>query len=242
MFTIFRKELTLFFSTLTGYVSGGLFLVLSALFLWLLPGWGNVFETNLASLSPLFTMSPWLFLVLVPAVTMRMFAEEQKEGTLELLLSRPISLWELVFGKYLASVVLVLLMLLPTVFFVLVLARYVAPASAIDLGATLGSYFGLLFLGAVYAAIGLFASTLTSNTVVAFLFGVLIAVMVYVGFGELSLLISGRGQYVLSWLGIEEHYRSIRRGVVDTRDLLYFLSVIFLFLYGAVQMLNRKKR
>ncbi len=242
MIAIFRKELTLFFSTLTGYVSGGLFLLLSALFLWLLPGWGNVFETNIASLTPLFAMSPWLFLVLVPAVTMRMFAEEQREGTLELLASRPVPIWGIVLGKYFASVVLVVLMLLPTVIFAFVLNEYVASASSLDLGATLGSYFGLLLLGAVYASIGLFASTLTSNSVVAFLLGVLICVVVYVGFSEAALLFSGNAQYALSWLGIEEHYRSIRRGVVDTRDVLYFFSVVCLFLYFSVHTLKMRRR
>lgn len=242
MIAILRKELTLFFSTLTGYVSGGLFLLLSALFLWLLPGWGNVFETNTASLTPLFAMSPWLFLILVPAVTMRMFAEERREGTLELLASRPVSISGIVLGKYFASVVLVFLMLLPTVIFALMLNRYVTSASSIDVGAMLGSYFGLLLLGGVYASIGLFASTLTANSVVAFLLGVLICVIVYVGFSELALLFSGDVQYLLSWLGIEEHYRSIRRGVIDTRDVLYFLSVIFLFLYFAVRMLEMRRR
>jgi gliding motility protein gldF len=242
MIAIFRKELTLFFSTLTGYVSGGLFLLLSALFLWLLPGWGNVFETNIASLTPLFVMSPWLFLILVPAVTMRMFAEEQREGTLELLVSRPVSITEIVLGKYLASLVLVLLMLLPTAIFAIILNQYVASASSIDIGAMLGSYLGLLLLAAVYAAIGLFASTLTANSVVAFLLGVLTCVFVYVGFSEIALLFSGKLQYVLSSLGIEEHYRSIRRGVVDTRDVLYFLSVLFLFLYSAVRILKMRRR
>ena len=226
MIAIFRKELTLFFSTLTGYVSGGLFLLLSAFFLWLLPGWGNVFETNIASLTPLFAMSPWLFLVLVPAVTMRMFAEEQREGTLELLASRPVPIWGIVLGKYFASVVLVVLMLLPTVIFALVLNEYVASASSLDLGATLGSYFGLLLLGAVYA----------------FLLGVLICVAIYVGFSEVALLFSGNAQYALSWLGIEEHYRSIRRGVVDTRDVLYFFSVVCLFLYFSVHTLKMRRR
>jgi ABC transporter permease; gliding motility-associated protein len=242
MIAIFRKELTLFFSTLTGYMSGGLFLLLSALFLWLLPGWGNVFETYTASLTPLFTMSPWLFLILVPAVTMRMFAEERREGTLELLASRPVSIAGIVLGKYFASVVLVLLILIPTLVFAFMLNRYVAAASSIDVGATLGSYFGLLLLGAVYAAIGLFASTLTSNSLVAFLLGVLICVVVYVGFSELALLFVGDVQYALNWLGIEEHYRSIRRGVIDTRDVLYFLSIVFVFLYCSVAILKARRR
>ena len=186
-------------------------------------------------------MSPWLFLVLVPAVTMRMFAEEQREGTLELLASRPVPIWGIVLGKYFASLLLVVLMLLPTVIFALILNEYVASASSLDLGATLGSYFGLLLLGAVYASIGLFASTLTSNSVVAFLLGVLICVVVYVGFSEAALLFSGNAQYALSWLGIEEHYRSIRRGVVDTRDVLYFFSVVCLFLYFSVHTLKMRR-
>ncbi len=242
MFTIFRKELTLFFSTLTGYISGGLFLLLTALILWLLPSFGNVFETNLASLAPLFNLSPWLFLILVPAVTMRMFAEERRDGTLELLTSRPVTLWSIVLGKYLASILLVFLMLLPTLVFLLFLYHYLASASSIDWGATIGSYVGLLLLAAVYAAIGLFASTLTSNSVVAFLLGVLICVVVYMGFSELSLLFSGNEHFAFSWLGIEEHYRSIRRGVLDTRDLLYFATLGFLFLYSSVEVLKWKKR
>ncbi len=240
MFAIFRKELTLYFSTLTGYISGGLFFLLSALALWLLPGWGNIFETNTASLAPLFSLAPWLFLVLVPAVTMRMFAEERREGTLELLLSRPVSLWSVVLGKYLASVTLVLLILLPTLLFPLFLHRYVASASSIDFGAMWGSYFGLLLLGGVYAAVGLLASTFTSNAVVSFLLAVVGCVLLYVGLGELGRLFAGATQYALTSLGIEEHYRSIRRGVVDSRDLLYFLSVIFVCLYAAVRVLRRR--
>ena len=240
MFAIFRKELTLYFSTLTGYISGGLFLLLSALALWVLPGWGNVFETNTASLAPLFSLAPWLFLVLVPAVTMRMFAEERREGTLELLLSRPVSLWGVVLGKYLASVALVVLILLPTLLFPFFLHRYLASASSMDWGAMWGSYFGLLLLGAVYAAVGLLASTFTSNAVVSFLLAVVGCVLLSVGLGELGRLFSGGVQYTFTGLGIEEHYRSIRRGVVDSRDLLYFFSVIFLCLYAAVRVLRRR--
>lgn len=240
MWAIFHKELTLYFSTLTGYISGGLFLLLSGLTLWLLPGWGNLFETNTASLAPLFSLAPWLFLILVPAVTMRMFAEERREGTLELLLSRPVPLWSVVLGKYFASVALVFLILLPTLIFPFFVHKYLAAASSIDFGAMWGSYFGLLLLGSVYAAVGLFASTLTSNGVVSFLLAVVGCVLLYVGLGELGLLFSGDMRYFLSELGIEEHYRSIRRGVVDSRDLLYFLSVIFLFLYAAVRGLRRK--
>lgn len=240
MFAIFRKELTLYFSTLTGYISGGLFLLLSALALWVLPGWGNVFETNTASLAPLFSLAPWLFLVLVPAVTMRMFAEERREGTLELLLSRPVSLWGVVLGKYLASVALVVLILLPTLLFPFFLHRYLASVSSMDWGAMWGSYFGLLLLGAVYAAVGLLASTFTSNAVVSFLLAVVGCVLLYVGLGELGRLFSGGVQYTFTGLGIEEHYRSIRRGVVDSRDLLYFFSVIFLCLYAAVRVLRRR--
>lgn len=231
MRAIFIKELISFFSSLTGYLAGGVFLLLTSLILWVLPGTFNVVETHEATLQGLFTVAPWLFLFLVPAITMRMFAEERRGGTLMLLYSRPIAQWSLVLGKYFAAVVLVLLMLVPTLVHVVVLYRLGAPVGSIDLGATWGSYLGLLLLAALYAAVGIYCSTLTSSSVVAFIVSAVLCLGLYIGFESFAYLesLEGLAQSIAKF-GIEHHYRSIRRGVVDTRDLLYFLCLSAFFL------------
>lgn len=240
MWPVYSKELSGFFATLTGYVAGVVFLVLSGLLMWVLPGAMNVMDTGQASLSTLFSSAPWVFLFLVPAVTMRMFAEEKRAGTLELLLSRPVSLSAVIMGKYLAALTLVLLMLLPTLVFYVFVYLLGAPVGSVDSGAVWGSYVGLLLLAGVYTAIGLFCSTLTANPIVAFVLSAVLGLLLYIGFESVSGLglFVGR-EHVVARLGIEEHYRAIRRGVVDSRDLLYFLSLIVFFLFVSRLKLNR---
>lgn len=234
MFSIYRKELSSFFTSLTGYLASAVFLVVVGLMMWVFPSQWNVLSVGVASLSTLFTLAPWVFLFLVPAVTMRMYSDELREGTLSLLLSRPLSLWAIVLGKFFAAVTLCALILLPTVVYMISLSWLSLTPDSIDRGATATSYIGLLLLAATYSAIGLFTSSLTPNALVAFLLAALIAVAMYVGLEGLASLpiFHGVELFVVN-LGIAEHYQSIQRGVIDTRDIVYFLALISLALAAA---------
>lgn len=241
MWVIFGKEIKGFFSSLTGYVVMIVFLTMNSLFMWVFPGQMNVLETGYATLESLFSIAPWAFLFLVPAITMRMIAEEKRTGTLELLYTRPVTELQIVLAKFLASWSLVLLSLLPTLVFFWSVYKLGSPPGNIDIGGTWGSYIGLFFLGGIYAAIGIFASAVTDNQIVAFILAVLLSLLMYLGFdfaaglagtGKVSLLISG--------FGIDHHYNSISRGVLDSRDLFYFLGVIALFIMSTRLVLQRK--
>lgn len=242
MLSLFRKEISAFFSTLTGYVVVIVFLVANSLFMWVFKGELNVLDSGHANLDTLFLMAPWIFLFLVPAITMRVFAEEKRSGTLELLLSQPISEIQIVLAKYLAAVVLIILSLLPTLVYYFSVSRLGSPAGNLDTGGIAGSYLGLFFLAAVYAAVGIFTSAVTENQIVSFILAVLISFLLYSGFDLLtsSDLLGNRDAFLLK-LGISEHYRSISRGVVDTRDLIYFLSMIAIFIIGTKVVLQSRK-
>ena len=232
MYSIFRKEINSFFSSLIGYLVIAVFLTTNGLFLWVVPGNLNIFDTGYASLDPLFDFAPWIFLFLVPALTMRLFADEKRSGTLELLYTRPLSEAQIVWGKYLAGLALVLLSLLPTLLYVIIVWRLGNPMGNIDMGGTMGSFIGLFFLAAIYAAIGTFASALSSNQVVSFLLAIVLSFVFYLGFGTLGSLESwAQAAYFIEALGIDNHYQSMSRGVIDSRDLVYFLSVIYLFVF-----------
>ena len=228
---LFFKEIQGFFSSLTGYLVVAVFLSVTGLCLWVFPGVLNIPESGYASLDSLFYIAPWVFLFLVPAITMRSFAEEIKTGTIELLLTKPISEWQLTVAKFLAAVMLVLIALLPCVVYIFSVWRLGNPPGNLDTGATYGAMIGLLLLGAVYAAIGTFASSLTDNQVIAFIAAALTSFVFYEGFDALAQLISAAGvQDFISYFGIKEHYASISRGVIDFRDLVYFFGVMLLFL------------
>jgi len=228
---LFLKEIQGFFSSLTGYLVIAVFLAVTGLCLWVFAGALNIPESGYASLDSLFYIAPWVFLFLVPAITMRSFAEEIKTGTIELLLTKPISEMQLVTAKFLAAAALVLIALTPCVVYIISVWQLGNPPGNLDTGATYGAMIGLLLLGAVYAAIGTFASSLTDNQVVAFITAALTAFVFYEGFDALAKLITDAGvQDFVSWLGIKEHYASISRGVVDFRDVVYFFGVILLFL------------
>ncbi len=242
MFALFRKEINGFLSTLTGYLVIVVFLLLNTLFIWVFPGQFNLIEGGYASLEALFSLSPWLFLFLVPAITMRMIADEKRTGTLELLYTRPVSELQVILAKFFAAWVLVLLSILPTLIFFWSVSRLGNPPGNIDTGGTWGSYIGLLFLGGIYASIGLFASSLTENQIVAFILAVLLSFLSYLGFEMISGIAgSGSVAYFISRLGIDYHYAAISRGVVDTRDLVYFLSVMALFILSARLVLQKRK-
>ena len=228
---LFRKEIQGFFSSLTGYLVIAVFLAVTGLCLWVFPGVLNIPESGYASLDSLFYIAPWVFLFLVPAITMRSFAEEIKTGTIELLLTKPISEGQLTAAKFLAAVALVLIALSPCVVYIISVWRLGNPPGNLDTGATYGAMMGLMLLGAVYAAIGTFASSLTDNQVIAFIAAALTCFVFYEGLDALAQLISTADiQDLVSWLGIKEHYASISRGVADFRDLVYFFGVMLLFL------------
>lgn len=244
MLAILTKEISGFFSSLTGYIVIIVFLLINSLFMWVFPGEWNVLDSGYAGLETLFFLSPWIFLFLVPAVTMRMIAEEKRLGTLELLYSKPVSERGIVYGKYFASVVLVLLALIPgVIYYISVYVLGEIPGN-IDKGGTIGAFTGLFFLAAVYASAGLFASSLTDNQVVSFIIAVFISFFLFMGFDSLAYLPGLRktGEYIIG-LGINEHYKSISRGVIDLRDILYFVAVVIVFNEATrLVLLSRKWR
>lgn len=220
----------------------GVFLVLTGLFLWVIPGEMNILFGGYATLDSLFYLAPWLYLFLVPAVTMRLFADEKRTGTIELLYTRPLTEFHIVLAKYLAGLSLVVISLLPTLVYFYTVVQLGNPVGNIDYGGTWGSFIGLLFLAGIYVAIGVFCSSLTDNQIVSFVIAVLLSFVFYDGFDALSQVVSGNSlQSFIVYLGIDEHYQSMSRGVLDSRDLLYFVSVITLFLYLTRTMLSSRK-
>lgn len=241
MLAIFRKEIHQFFSSITGYVAIILFLLANGLLLFVFPD-TNLLDFGYANLDPLFELAPIIYLLLIPAITMRSFADEFRSGTIELLSTKPLSWWQIVLGKYGASTLIVLISLLPTLVYYLAIHQLSAPPVRIDNGGIAGSYLGLLLLGAVFTAIGIWASSLTGNAVVAFLVAVFTCFLFYNGFDALSKIpaFSGGADYYLQMAGIKFHYASISRGVIDSRDLVYFASVIILMLYLSRTSLQRR--
>ena len=242
MWALFNKEISGFFSSLTGYLVMVVFLLLNSLFMWIVPGQFNVIDNGYATMDSLFAIAPWVFLFLVPAITMRMFSEEKRSGTLDLLYTRPVSELQIILAKFLASWALVLASLIPTLIYFWSVSRLGSPPGNLDMGGTWGSYLGLLFLGGIYAAIGIFASSLTGNQIVAFIIAVFLSFLMYLGFEFLSgIAESGRTVFLISRMGISYHYNSVSRGVIDSRDMLYFAGVILLFIVGTRTVLQSSK-
>lgn len=233
MFTLYLKEIRSFLSSLIGYIAIGVFISLIGIFLWIIPsdsGGSNILDNGFANIDPLFTIAPWVYLFLIPAITMRSFSEEKKAGTLELLLTRPLTDLQIVLAKYLAGFTLVMVSLLPTLTYYYSVHVLGLPKGNIDTGGMWGSYIGLLFLGAGFVSIGVFASSIAENQVIAFIMALLLCFFCYIGFdfiGESGLF--GKYDALIKSLGINAHYVSMSRGVIDTRDALYFISVIALF-------------
>ncbi len=231
MIALYRKEISSFLSSLIGYLVIAVFLLITGLFLWVFPNEFNILDFGYANLDGLFILAPFVFLFLVPAVTMRSFADEKRSGTIELLLTKPLSDFQLIMAKYLASLTLVAFALLPTLLYYFTVYRLGLPPGNLDAGGIWGSYIGLFFLAAAFVAIGMFSSVLTDNQLVAFILAVFVSGFMYLGFEMIySLSLFGPIDLFIRNLGIATHYSSISRGVVDTRDVLYFLSVIALFL------------
>jgi len=239
MWWVFRKDLASFFHHVSGYLVLGLFQTVSALFLFVFPD-TSILEGGFASLEPFFERAPILFLFLVPALTMRLLAEERQRGTLVLLLTRPLTSGEIIAGKFLASVTLLFLALLPTALYAYTLYALGSPPGNLDLGAILTSWIGLLLLGAVFASVGIFASSLTHNQVVAFLLATTGCFALFHGFDFLSALpiFFGKWDALVQQVGMAHHYHALSRGAVDTRDLLYFASLTALFLGGTRYVLE----
>jgi ABC-2 type transport system permease protein len=231
MMQIYLKEVSAFFSSLIGYIVVGVFLLFLGLIIWVFPDY-SILYYYYASLDQLFDISPLVFLFLIPAVTMRTYAEEQQNTTLELLQTKPITARDIVLGKYLASLTLVLVAILPTVLYFYTVHELGSPKGNIDNGAILGSYIGLIFLAACFAAIGTYASSLTSNQIVSFLLSAFLCFVIYWGFFYLSKLpvFVGTWDDLIQKIGMDHHYRSMSRGVLDTRNVIYFITVIYLFL------------
>jgi len=231
MWAVCKKELRQFFSSLTGYIAIVVFLLLNGLLLFVFPD-TDILSFGYATLDKFFELAPWILLLLIPAITMRSLSDEFRMGTFETLQTAPLSRSRLVVGKYLASLIVVVIALLPTLIYFLCIQR-LSGQGGIDTGATTGSYIGLLMLAAVFTAIGIWCSSFTANAVVAFIVAAFACFLLYSGFTAISALpVFAAGlDYYIGMLGIDFHYRSISRGVIDTRDLLYFFSVIFLFLF-----------
>ncbi|MDR2972396.1 MAG: gliding motility-associated ABC transporter permease subunit GldF [Bacteroidales bacterium] len=242
MYSLYRKEIKSYLSSLIGYIFIGVFLIIAGLFIWVFPNINNVLFSNMASLQGFFDTSKFLFLFLVPAITMRTFAEEKRSGTLELLLTKPFSDTQLIAAKFLASLTLLVIALLPTLLYVISVYNLGSPPGNIDLGSTWGSYLGLIFLGATFISIGVFASSVTSNQIVAFVMAAPLCFIMYFGFEFIySFEILGTVGFFVKSLGIDYHYKSFSIGLIDTRDILYFVSVILIFLISTrIVLLSRK--
>jgi len=241
MLAIFKKEIHQFFSSITGYVAIILFLLANGLLLFVFPD-TSLLDYGYANLDPLFELAPLIYLLLIPAITMRSFAEEFKTGTMELLSTKPLSWWQIVTGKFFAGLLIVAISLIPTIVYYIAVRQLSADPSNLDNGGMTGSYIGLFLLGAVFTSIGVWSSSLTTNSVVAFLIAIFTCYIFYNGFDALSKVsaFSGSADYYLQMAGIKFHYTSISRGVIDSRDIVYFLSVIGLMLYLTRLSLQRR--
>ncbi|MEJ7693046.1 gliding motility-associated ABC transporter permease subunit GldF [Daejeonella sp.] len=241
MVAILYKEISGFFSSLVAYITIAAFLIVTGLFLWVFPE-SSILDYGYAGLDSFFNIAPYIFMFLIPAITMRSLAEERKDGTFELLATRPITDWDIVFGKFLASVAIVLLTLIPTLIYYITVYQLGVIKGNVDTGAVIGSYIGLLLLGSAFVSLGLFASSLGKNQVIAFTIAVFLCFLFFSGFDSFSQILSLQsfGSFITG-LGINQHYQSISRGVLDTRDLIYFLSFCAVFLILTKTILGGRK-
>lgn len=242
MLTLFIKEINGFLNSLIGYIVMVVFLLMTGLFLWVFPLEFNVLDYGYATLDGLFVIGPFVFLFLIPAITMRSFADEKKTGTLELLMTRPLTDLQVILAKFFAGIVLVLISLVPTLVYYFSVYSLGLPPGNLDSGSIWGSYIGLFFLGASFVAIGIFASSITDNQIVSFILAVFISFFLYMGFEFVyTFLLSGKAGLVIQSLGLNAHYSSMSRGVIDSRDLVYFISVAALFILLTKLSLETRK-
>lgn len=241
MLTIFRREIYSFLSSLIAYIVIVVFLLVTGLFMWVFPDY-SLLEFGYATLDQLFIIGPWVFMFLIPAITMRFFSEEKRTGTIELLFTKPVTDMQIIVGKYLAGFALVVFSILPTLLYFWSVYMLADPVGNVDTGGIIGSYIGLLLLGATFVAIGLFASSITENQIVAFILGLFLCFFFYTAFDSLRLLnLPNKTLLVLEQLGMSAHFESLSKGVLDTRDMLYFGSLIAFFLMLTKTVLEARK-
>lgn len=241
MWSICKKDFSQFFSSLTGYIAMICFLLINGIYLFVLPAY-NILDEGYASLDAFFMIAPWVMLILVPAITMRSFSDEYRSGTFETLMTRPVSPTKIVVGKYLAVLIIVALVLIPSLLYVITI-RALSINHQIDTGGLIGSYIGLMLLSAAYGAIGIFCSGFSSNPILSFLSAAFLCVIMYFGFSAISGIpaFKGGADYYIDLFGMDFHYKSISRGVLDTRDLVYFILVGFFFLFLTSQKIRQRK-
>ena len=242
MYTLFKKEINGFLSSLIGYIVIVVFLLMTGLFLWVFPMQFNILDFGYANLDGLFILGPFVFLFLIPAITMRSFADEKKSGTLELLMTQPLTDLQIILAKFFAGLVLVIFSLLPTLVYFFSVYKLGIPPGNLDTGSIWGSYTGLMFLGMSFVAVGIFSSSLTDNQVVAFVISLILCFFLYLGFDFIySFILSGKTGLLVQGLGLNAHYSSMSRGVIDTRDLIYFISITALFVFLTKLSLESRK-
>ena len=243
MKALYFKEIRSFLSSIIGYIFILIYLISSGLFHWIISYNTNLLEGTEADLIPFFNLSPVIFLVLIPAITMRSIAEERRTGTIELLFTKPISDFKILFAKYLAGVTLLIIAIIPTIIYYFSMHYLGNPVGIIDDGATFTSYLGLILLGASFVSIGIFASTITSSQIVAFILGMFLCWIFFDGFSLLgSFNLMGSFDSVIQYVGMTTHFDSIKRGVIDTSDLIYFISLTSLFLFAALTVIKSLKK
>ena len=242
MKALLLKEIRSFLSSLIGYIVMAIFLLMISLFMWVFPGEYNTLESGFANIDTLLLIAPWVFMFLIPAITMRSFSEERRTGTIEMLLTRPITDFQIVFAKYVGGLVLVAISLIPTLLFFATIYYLGDPVGNIDTGATWGSYIGLLFLGSAYVSIGIFASSITPNQVVSFLVAIILSFFMFIGFDSIGSFnwFGDLDTFIIN-LGLNEHYKSLRRGVVDSRDVIYIVVVSLFFLFSTRLILQSRR-
>lgn len=239
MISILKKEFNAFFSSAVGYLVIGLFLIANGLFLWVLKTDFNILNAGFADLKPYFDITPLVFILIIPAITMRSFVDEYTSGTMEILKTKPLTTLQIVLGKFLGSGVIVLMTLLPTLMYGISIYSLSYPTGNMDMGSMIGSYLGLVFIGFVFTSIGIFASSISKSQVVAFLIGVLCCFFFYGGI-NLILETIGSSNDFFEYMDLSNHYKNIAKGVLDSRDLVYFLTIIILFL-GLTNMVVDEK-
>lgn len=243
MRALYFKEIKSFLSSIIGYIFILIYLIASGLFHWIISYNTNLLEGTEADLIPFFNLSPIIFLILIPAITMRSIAEERRTGTIELLFTRPISDLKILLAKYFAGVTLLVIALVPTIIYYISMYYLGSPVGVIDGGATFTSYIGLILLGSTFVAIGIFASSLTSSQIVAFILSMFLCWIFFDGFKLLgSFNLMGKFDYVIQYTSLSFHYDAIKRGVIDTSDLVYFFSIIGLFIFAALTVIKTLKK
>lgn len=230
MLAILKKELNSYFSSLTAYAVVGVFLLTNGLFLWVFDDDFNILNAGFADINSFFYLSPWLLMFLVPAITMKSFAGEYENGTIETLVTKPISKAQIILGKFLASFLLILLGIVPTLVYVFSVSELGKPIGNIDLGSTFGSYFGLILLVGAFTSIGVFCSAVAKNQLIALVTAIILCFIFYYGIDSLATLLDSKGYWITS-LSLSEHFKALSRGVIDSRDITYLLSVVFFFLF-----------